>query len=99
MRIMDVNLTGGGSRSRFWNRLRASIYEKRVVIHGDLVGVGTVIPVVYRSGLYTRITEIKQRFLRPVDLIEPDRELVNIYKQFKEDFENKWMKLRELYKG
>uniref|UniRef100_A0A7J2TZQ3 Carbohydrate kinase FGGY N-terminal domain-containing protein n=1 Tax=Ignisphaera aggregans TaxID=334771 RepID=A0A7J2TZQ3_9CREN len=98
VKIAEVNLTGGGSKSKFWNRLRASVYEKRVVIHGDLVGVGTIIPVLYRSGLYTRITEIKQRFLKPVDFIEPDKELASVYKPFKERFESRWMKLRELYR-
>ena len=96
--IGEVNLTGGAVRSKLWNRIRASVYERRVVVHGDLIGIGTIIPILYRNKIYTNVNEIKQRFLKPVEIVDPDAELTKIYKRFKESFEKKWLKLQELYK-
>ena len=98
VRISEVNLTGGAAKSKLWNRIRASVYGRRVIVHGDLIGVGTIIPVLYRSKIYTNIGEIKQRFLKPVEFIDPDKELTKIYEKFKEKFEEMWMRLREVYK-
>ncbi len=98
-KISTVRLTGGGSRSRIWNIIRASIYEKNVEIFGDRVAVGAIIPVLIKNKIYTDISEIEKRFLKPLEIIEPDENLVKIYraKMIREKYLEKWGKLQELY--
>ncbi len=98
-KISTVRLTGGGSRSRIWNIIRASIYEKNIEIFGDRVAVGAIIPVLIKNKIYTDISEIEKRFLKPLEIIEPDENLVKIYraKMIREKYLEKWGKLQELY--
>jgi len=98
-RIDTVRLTGGGSKSKIWNVIRASIYEKKVEVFGDRVAVGAIIPVLIKNKMYTDVVEIEKRFLKPLDVVEPDENLVRIYRsrRIKEKYLEKWRKLQELY--
>ncbi len=95
--IDRIRLTGGGTKSRLWNLIRASIYGRRVEIYGDLVGLGTLIPMMIRSKLYSSIEEVEKRFLRPLDIVEPDESLANAYKNLKNIFTRIWGDLQIVY--
>ncbi|ADM28418.1 Carbohydrate kinase, FGGY [Ignisphaera aggregans DSM 17230] len=99
-KINTVRLTGGGSKSKIWNIIRASIYEKKVEIFGDRVAIGAIIPILIKNKIYTNVIEIEKRFLKPLDIIEPDENLVKIYraKMIKEKYLEKLKKLQELYR-
>ncbi|MEM2390195.1 MAG: hypothetical protein QW215_08155, partial [Ignisphaera sp.] len=92
-----IRVTGGGTRARLWNLMRASIYGKRVEVYGDLVALGTLIPVMIESKLYPNIERIEERFLKPIDVIEPDDHLVNTYKNLRNIFTDVWRDLQKLY--
>jgi len=92
-----IRLTGGGTKTRLWNIIRASIYGKKVEVYGDLVGLGTLIPLMLKAKLYPTIEKIEERFLRPIDVIEPDENLSNRYKGVKEIFMDLWKDLQKLY--
>ncbi|MEM2373708.1 MAG: FGGY-family carbohydrate kinase [Thermoproteota archaeon] len=94
-----VNLTGGGTKSKMWNKIRASIYGKRIIVHGDLVGTGIIIPLLIRNRFYSSIDEVKKVFLKPVDVVEPDESMIEIYRPYKEVFIKKWQKLQDLYRA
>lgn len=95
--INYIRLTGGGTRSKLWNLIRASVYGRRIEVYGDLVGLGTLIPVITQSKLYSSIEEIEKRFLKPLDIIEPDESLANTYKNLKNAFMHIWKDLQTLY--
>uniref|UniRef100_A0A7J3I946 Carbohydrate kinase n=1 Tax=Ignisphaera aggregans TaxID=334771 RepID=A0A7J3I946_9CREN len=92
-----IRVTGGGTRARLWNLMRASIYGKRVEVYGDLVALGTLIPIMIESKLYPNIERIEERFLKPIDVIEPDDHLVNTYKNLRNIFTDVWRDLQKLY--
>lgn len=93
-----IGLTGGGTKSKIWNKIRASVYEKKVVIYGDLVGTGIIIPMLVRNK-FCNIDNAKKKFLRPIDIVEPDEEMIKAYKYYKDGFMKKWRKLQELYRS
>lgn len=99
LKISCVHLTGGGTRSRLWNKIRASVYERKVAIHGDLVGPGIIVPFLIRNKFYSSIDEVKQKFIKPIESVEPVANMVKVYRQYKDLFMKKWAKLLELYKA
>ncbi|MEM4789020.1 MAG: FGGY-family carbohydrate kinase [Ignisphaera sp.] len=99
LKIGYVHLTGGGTRSKLWNKIRASLYERKVAIYGDLVGPGIIAPFLIRNKFYNSIEELKQKFIKPIENVEPDEGMVKAYKHYKQLFVKKWAKLLELYKA
>ncbi|MCS7111926.1 MAG: FGGY-family carbohydrate kinase, partial [Ignisphaera sp.] len=97
VKIDRIRLTGGGTKSRLWNLIRASVYNRRVEVYGDLIALGTLIPVMIRSKLYPTLEKIEERFIRPVDVVDPDDALVNSYMKFKSAFMSIWGDLQRLY--
>jgi len=96
-RIDEVRITGGGSRSRFWNIIRASIYERRVKVMEERVCVGALIPVVLKAGVCKGPEEAIQRFLKIVDVVDPDSKLTSIYRARRDRFYELWVKLKDVY--
>ncbi|MEM2739875.1 MAG: FGGY-family carbohydrate kinase [Candidatus Bathyarchaeia archaeon] len=95
--ISEVRITGGGSRSGFWNRIRASVYEKRVRVMEEKVCVGALIPVVLKVGLCETSEEAMKRFLRVVGIVDPDPMLTGVYRAGRDRFYELWVKLKDLY--
>jgi len=96
-RVEEVKLTGGGTRSPLWNKLRASIYERRVKVYGDQVAVGTVIPVLIRAGKHRSIREVEERFLKVRETLKPDPSITDKYRSLRDRYMDAWGKLREAY--
>ncbi|MEM4441749.1 MAG: FGGY family carbohydrate kinase [Ignisphaera sp.] len=94
-----INLTGGGTKSKIWNKIRASVYGKKIIVHGDLIGTGIIIPLLIKNRFYSSIDEVKKVFLKPVDVVEPDKTLVEVYRPYKDAFIRRWLKLQDLYRA
>lgn len=95
--ISEVRITGGGSRSRFWNEIRASIYERKVRVMEERVCVGALIPVVLKIGVCETPEEAMKRFLRVIDIVEPNPRLTKIYRNRRDRFYELWVKLKDIY--
>jgi len=95
--IGEVRITGGGSRSRFWNMIRASVYERKVKVMEERVCVGALIPVVIKTGLCETPEEAMKRFLRVVDIVDPNPMLTKVYKARRDRFYELWVKLKDFY--
>lgn len=98
-KLDTVHVTGGGTKSKTWNKIRAAVYGKKVLIYGELIGSGVLAPFLIRSKLYTSINEVKQKFIKPIEVVEPDKSWIEIYSRYRESFAKKWLKLSEVYKA
>ena len=96
-RIPEVKMSGGGTRSALWNRLRASIYERRVKVYGDQIAVGALVPVIVRNGLYKSLDEVEKTFLQVRAVVEPDAEIAEKYREARDAFMDRWSLLRKVY--
>jgi len=97
--IEEVKITGGTTRARFWNVIRASVFGKKVLVYGEQVAIGTLIPAMVRSKMFENTAEIRDKFLKIVDKVKPDPDLVTEYEKVKSRFYESWEILRELYRA
>ncbi len=92
-----INITGGGTKSKIWNEIRASVYGKKVAIFGEMIGSGIVVPLLLKNKFYTSISDVKNRFIRPLEIVSPNKRLESVYNKYKVNFITKWSKLIEFY--
>ncbi|MCI4437700.1 MAG: FGGY-family carbohydrate kinase [Ignisphaera sp.] len=97
--IESVHVTGGTTRSKVWNKIRAAVYGKKVYIYGETIGPGIVVPFIVRNKIIASIDEVKQKFIKPVEVVEPDPTWVEIYRRYRESFAIKWLRLLDVYKA
>ncbi|MCD6195693.1 MAG: hypothetical protein J7J82_02790 [Staphylothermus sp.] len=95
--IKEVNLSGGGSKDKYWNTIRASVYGKPVNVYGEHIAVGTLIPAILESQLYEDIKTVRKKFLHMIDRVKPDPRLTRSYKAIAETYFNKWKILNKIY--
>jgi len=94
-RVEEAKITGGGTRSPWWNRLRASIYDLPVKVMEERPGIGALIPAALRLRLFTSPEEARDSLLRVTDIYEPDRDLGLKYKRLRDTFLKRWEIVRE----
>jgi len=93
--IQEAKITGGGTRSTWWNRLRASIYDFPVRVMEERPGIGALIPAILRLGLFKDLQELQNSLLRVVNVCQPDRTLGSKYVSSRDLFLKRWEKVRE----
>lgn len=89
--IKSINLTGGGSKSRIWNQIRADIYQKPVyTINTTECGiVGATLLAALGAGIYEneasaikKCIRIKEKYNPNPKLKERYNYLFEVYKEF-----------------
>lgn len=88
--ITKANITGGGTRSPWWNRLRASIYGVPVSVMDERPGIGALIPVAMRLKLFKDLREAQDSLLRVSGTYLPDKDLGARYKGLRDTFLKRW---------
>jgi xylulokinase len=96
-KILEVKLTGGGSKNYSWNKIRASIYERPVKIMKEQVVVGALIAVALKLGLYKNAEEATNTLLKVMSEMKPDAELTLKYKSSRDLFMQRWEAVRKIY--
>lgn len=96
-KIAEVRLTGGGTRSNLWNKMRAAIYERPVKIMNDQVVVGALIPVALKLQLYKDAKEAANTLLKTVEEINPNSEVTLKYISQRDLFMQRWEILRKIH--
>ncbi|MGC9071952.1 MAG: FGGY-family carbohydrate kinase [Acidilobus sp.] len=71
VKIREVGIAGGTSRSRYWNELRRQLYGKRISVYGDSIAKGALVPVLVGEPFKMTISEVKAYFLKPIVALEP----------------------------
>jgi len=97
VKATEIGLSGGGVKSRIHNILRASIYGRKVKIYPDIINTGPLIPVLLKTRLYSDLNIIKEKFIKPIETLDPDLSLQRIYSKLREKYCDVWSALKELY--
>jgi xylulokinase len=93
-RISEVRITGGGSKTKWWNQLRATIYQRPVKVIEERPGIGALIPVVMKEKIYESLREAERNLIK-VSSIEEPGEIPKPYVEMKEKFMNRWRLIQQ----
>jgi xylulokinase len=93
--IPEAKITGGGTRSPWWNKLRASIYGIPVKVMDERPGIGALIPAVMKLKLFKDLKEAQDSLLRVSSMYQPDKELGAKYKGLRDTFLKRWQIVKE----
>ena len=88
--ITEAKITGGGTRSRWWNRIRASVYGFEVKVMDERPGVGALIPAAMEEKLYSNYKEAGGKLLRVLEIFKPEQELASKYRKEEKLFTKRW---------
>ena len=94
--ITEANITGGGTRSPWWNKLRASIYGVPVNVMDERPGIGALLPAVMRLGLFKDLREAQDSLLRVSGTYLPDKDLGAKYNGLRDTFLKRWQIVKEI---
>jgi sugar (pentulose or hexulose) kinase len=94
-KIEEARITGGGTRSPWWNKLRASIYGISVKIMEERPGIGALILAVMKQHLYKDLQEVQDSLLKVTGTYEPDVTLGSKYMSSRDAFMKRWQTVRE----
>lgn len=102
--IDRVNLLGGGVPSKedpfsWWNELRASIWNRRVVKMKPRTTVGSLIPAALSASLFSDVSEASKNLLKEEGEIKGDRRMTDSYKGRRDEFFDLWKEIKTLYEG
>lgn len=78
----NLSICGGGSKSRTWNRIKASVLNMPVKVLDETSGnvpVGDALIAAGMSGAAGDLSDLSERTIRVKEVIEPDPEWVRIY--------------------
>jgi len=80
-RIKQVVAAGGGSRSAFWNQLKANVTGRPISVsqQSEAVTLGSAMLAGMGSGVYASLDEARRTFPLHAERIEPDPELADTY--------------------
>ncbi|MCK5587827.1 MAG: hypothetical protein KAI34_03785 [Candidatus Lokiarchaeota archaeon] len=95
--ISEVKVIGKSTEWPFWNKLRASIYEKPVrIVEEKIPNIGALMPALLQLKLYKSPNDL-EKLIPYQTTVDPDLKLVEIYKKKKERFYAQWQTLRKVY--
>ena len=79
--VAEARLGGGGSRSHFWNRLKADVWKVpiRAALSMDASALGAALLAGIAAGLYRDAGDAVARAARLGPVVEPDREAGELY--------------------
>lgn len=93
-RISEVKITGGGSRSEWWNQLRATIYQKPVKVIEERPGIGALLPVVIKEEIYETPRDAERKLVKVLSVKQPE-EIPKPYIEMKEKFMERWRLIQQ----
>lgn len=102
-----IRICGGGSKSRTWSMIKASMLNIPVIVldgnSGD-VPVGDCMLVGTKLGVFSSITEASLKAIKVKEVIDPDKEWVKIYSEMYplyvdmyKNLDNNLKSLREIF--
>ena len=95
-RISQALVTGEGTKSDWWNKLRASVYGVQVRVMEERPAIGALLPIVMRLKLFNSLEDAQAALLRMNAVYDPDTELGSKYRKLRDTFFEKWRLIREV---
>jgi sugar (pentulose or hexulose) kinase len=94
--ISEVKIISKSTKWPFWNKLRASIYEKPISIVRETPNIGALMPALLHLKLYKSPQDL-EKLIRYQEKVDPDPKLVDLYKDKKQRYYGQWKKLKKVY--
>ncbi|MEM2123289.1 MAG: FGGY family carbohydrate kinase [Candidatus Bathyarchaeia archaeon] len=93
-KISEVRITGGGSKTKWWNRLRATMYQRPVKVIEERPGIGALIPAAMKENIYETLREAERNLIRVLSIEQPE-DIPKPYVEFKEKFMDRWRLIQQ----
>ena len=80
----NLRITGGGSKSKTWNKIKASMLHMPVYVLDDISGdvpFGDILLVGHAVGIYPDLSEAVRKMVKIKEVIEPVPEWEKAYDQ------------------
>lgn len=82
----------------WWNRQRASIWDRQIVEMEPRTVAGLLIPAALISSIYESPQEAEERLLHRRTVVNPDRELSEQYEEARSVHFERWTAVADLYR-
>ncbi len=95
--ISEVKIISKSTKWPFWNKLRASIYEKPIrIVKEKTPNIGALMPVLLQLKLYKSPQDL-EKLIRYQEKVDQDPKLADLYKDKKQRYYGQWQTLRKVY--
>lgn len=98
VRVMNDDAPAAGEGYDWWNRHRASIWDRQIVEMEPRTIAGLLIPAALISSAYESPQEAEERLLRHRTIVNPDRELSEQYEEDRNAHFERWTAIADLYR-
>ena len=96
----EIRVIGGGSKNILWNKIKSSILNLKYIKMRDVSFevIGTFLIAKYKNNIKEGCKELIENKVVSIDkIINPDKEKVEFYKKYKENYIEIVNKLEEIY--
>ncbi|WP_287583372.1 FGGY family carbohydrate kinase [Candidatus Borrarchaeum sp.] len=95
--ISEVKILAKSTKWPFWNKLRASIYEKPIrIVQEKTPNIGALMPALLQLKLYKSPQDL-EKLIRYQEKVDPDPNLADLYKDKKQRYYGQWQTLKKVY--
>jgi len=95
--ISEVKIISKSTKWPFWNKLRASIYEKPIsIVREKTPNIGALMPALLHLKLYKSPQDL-EKLIRYQEKVDPDPKLADLYKDKKQRYYGQWQTLKKVY--
>lgn len=95
--VKELRLSGGGSKSKVWNRIKANVTGKPVKVMGtpETGSLGAIMLAAVATKTYDDLTEAESKMVSAKEVIEPEPELKEKYDELYKFFKKCYNSLDE----
>ncbi|MCL4385455.1 MAG: FGGY family carbohydrate kinase [Actinobacteria bacterium] len=89
LKVKEARVIGGGSKSKFWNQLKANVLNLPYVkLKREEFGVlGSAILAGFATGIFTDLKNTANKFNEINYILEPQEQIVDLYKKYSSFYE------------
>lgn len=97
--INKAFITGGGTKSQLWMKILSSVLNIPLIINENNYGpsFGMCMILLHQLGFFSSVEEMKNKLLKIKEIVNPNLELVKLYKERYEIYKKIYPSLKELF--
>jgi xylulokinase len=82
LEIQEIRITGGGEKSRLWNRIKAAVLASPVVQIARSYGApaGSALLAGFGVGLFRSLPEAADRWIKLGKRVDPEGDMIRLYR-------------------
>ncbi len=99
--IKEATLCGGGAKSKLWRHILADVFNIRIMIPETEKGpsYGACILAMVGDGVYSSVDEAVSKIVKVKEIVNPDEEIVELYKEKYQKFSSLYPMLKDFFKN